>query len=220
MKLKSFGCSFVFGNDLPDDGRDMRHATPSRMTWPALIARHLGYDYQCLARPGSGNLQIMEKIMNQISDPDPAVFVIGWTWIDRFDYTVEKDQWKTIMPIDTDDRAKFYYRDLHSQYRDKLTTLSAINTVIDALEQASIPCIMTYMDDLMFETEWHASPAILTMQQRAKPYMTRFQEQSFLEWSRSQGFEISETWHPLAPAHRAAADLLIPNLNDAIRHKV
>ena len=86
MKLKSFGCSFVFGTDLHDDGRDLPKITPSKHTWPALLAQHLGQAYECYARPGSGNLQIWENIANQITTQESALYVISWTWINRFDY--------------------------------------------------------------------------------------------------------------------------------------
>ena len=72
MTLKSFGCSFIFGSDLADDGRDGPYATPSQLTWPALLAQHLGRDYQCYARPGSGNLQILNTILNQIDHAEDA----------------------------------------------------------------------------------------------------------------------------------------------------
>jgi hypothetical protein len=43
MNLKSFGCSFIFGSELSDDGRNGLYATGSRLTWPAHVAQHLGY---------------------------------------------------------------------------------------------------------------------------------------------------------------------------------
>jgi hypothetical protein len=38
--------------------------------------------------------------------------------------------------------------------------------------------------------------------------MTRFENKSFLEYSKEKGFEISQTLHPLGAAHRAAAELI------------
>lgn len=215
MILKSFGCSFIFGSDLADDGRNGPKPTPSQYTWPANIARDKGLDYQCYARPGAGNLQILEQVLNQVNDTQPSIFVIGWSWIDRFDY-YDKDwdhryklsPWSTIMPVDDTALAKTYYKHLHSQYQDKLTTLIYIKSAIDMLKEKQIPFLMTYMDELIFETEWHCTPAILELQEAIKPHMRSFNGQTFLEWSRSQGFEISEQLHPLEPAHLAAAELI------------
>lgn len=204
MILKSFGCSFIYGTDLLDG-----YGLPSNFTWPALLAKELGYQYQCYAKPGSGNLQITEQILNHLNSAESCVFTIGWTWIDRFDYNNrDDDSWKTIMPVDTDSLAKTYYRDLHSQYRDKLTTLLNIKLAIDTLNQRSIPFIMTYMDELIFETDWHTSPAIIELQNYIKPHMVNFEGSTFLEWSKKKGFPISETLHPLEPAHKAGFELI------------
>lgn len=213
MLLKSFGCSFIFGSDLHDDGRNLPFAVASRHTWPALLARKQGWDYKCYARPGSGNLRIAESVLNQINNIEPSVFVIGWTWIDRFDYTdSNSDKWATLMPVDSTAQADFYYRNLHSQYRDKLTSLIHINTVVSALKASGHRYIMTYMDSLLFETQWHHSPAVGMLQHNIKDSMTLFENKTFLDWSRSNGYQISKTLHPLESAHQAACEL-ISNMN-------
>jgi hypothetical protein len=74
------------------------------------------------------------------------------------------------------------------------------------------------MDDLLFETQWHTSPAILEMQDKVRPYLKNFQGQNFVDWSRSCGFEISPTLHPLESAHRSAANLIIEYFNDYLCH--
>ncbi len=209
MILKSFGCSFIFGSDLPDDGRLLNQSTPSRLTWPALLAKHHGYQYQCYARPGSGNLQIAETVLNQLENIESTVFVIGWTWIDRFDYNgLENDRWATIMPVDRSEHAEYYYRHFHSQYRDKLTTLINIKTVVDALKAANAKYVMTYMDPLIFETQWHCTSAVRYLQNSVRNSMTDFESKTFLEFSRSHGFPISDTWHPLEAAHQAGFELI------------
>jgi hypothetical protein len=223
MILKSFGCSFIFGNDLADVIVHLGepYSPPSKSTWPALVADHHGYDYQCYARPGSGNLRILEKVLSHANSSSPDdLFVIGWSWIDRFDYTVDltgrdhlydlagNNLWRTVMPIDLDVRAQVYYRDLHSQFRDKLVSLTYIKTAIDILKQKNIRFIMTYMDELLFESAWHATPAIIDLQDCIRPYLTAFENKTFLDFSKEKGFPISETLHPLEAAHQAAAELI------------
>lgn len=222
MLLKSFGCSFIFGTDLADVNSTLGepYSKPSKSTWPSLLAAHLGYDYQCHARPGSGNLRILEKVLSHAADSSPCVFVIGWSWIDRFDYTVDltgrdhvydlagANLWRTVMPVDTDSRSHHYYRDLHSQFRDKLTNLIYIKTAVDTLKQKNIPFIMTYIDDLLFETQWHTTSAVLELQEYVRPYLTSFDGKTFLEFSKEKGFPISEPFHPLEEAHRAGFELI------------
>lgn len=213
MILKSFGCSFIFGTDLHDDSRYKPKATHSQYTWPALLARSRGWDYACYARPGAGNLEILERLLSQLTDTEPAVYVIGWTWIDRFSYTAEnhpwwRSPWRSIMPIDTDSVAETYYRSLHSELRDKFTTLVNIKTAIDYLQQRGHKFIMTYMDDLTFDQHWNTTPAVTELQRYCEPYMTRFDQSNLLEFSRSRGFAVSDTQHPLEDAHQAAFELI------------
>jgi len=214
MKLKSFGCSFIFGTDLSDC-----YSVPkgSQLTWPALLAQYLERPYECHAIPGSGNLQILESVLNQIPGSTSLdLFVIGWTWIDRFDYYdsgwnpgQKRTPWNTIMPIDENDLARTYYRSLHSEYRDKFTCLNYVKLAMDTLNQQGIPFIMTFMDELMFDQRWHVTPGVQLLQDHARSRMTDFQGRSFLDWSRNNGFAESATGHPLEKAHQAAADYMI-----------
>lgn len=211
MKLKSFGCSFVFGTDLADanDGATQLLIQPSNHTWPALVAQHLGHDYECFAWAGLGNLQILERVLNQVNT-EPTVFVVNWSWIDRFDYVQDHDNcWTTTRPTCTTAQAEYYYRHFHSQYRDKLTTLIMIKLAIDTLQQHGHQIIMSYMDDLIFENEWHVSPAVLELQDYVRPFMTTFEGKTFLQWCQHHGYRINERMHPLEEAHAAAADYLI-----------
>lgn len=220
MVLKSFGCSFIFGTDLRDDGRNCPYAIPSQFSWPALLAKDLGYPYACYAYPGSGNLRILERVMSEsVSCDGQDLFVIGWSWIDRFDYTSKDDQWSTIMPVDTTDNAGFYYRHLHSQYRDKLTTLVCIKSAIDVLKNKKIPFIMTHIDDLIWEDQWHTTPAIMDTQDYIRPYISDFEGKTFLEFSRYYGFEISKTSHPLESAHRRAFEIVKNDLDRYVKNQ-
>jgi hypothetical protein len=216
MKLKSFGCSFIFGNELADDGHNGSYVVASQLTWPAHLAQHINHSYSCYARPGAGNLQIAEQVLNQIGTSQADdVFVIGWTWVDRFDYysvnptDLSCSQWTTLMPADQTTLAKTYYKELHSEYRDKLTTLINIKLVIDSLRQKQITFLMTYMDCLIFDRRWNTSAAVSDLQNFVEPYMTQFEGMSFLEWSKKNKYPISTVWHPLDEAHRAAGDYMI-----------
>jgi hypothetical protein len=226
MKVKSFGCSFVFGAELSDDCNSGLLPNASKLTWPAHVANYLKMEYQCFAKGGAGNLLILERLLNHTANNDQDFYIINWTWIDRFDYVssdldlanpFETAHWQTLMPVDTSDVANIYYKKLHSQLRDKLTTLMCIKLTIDTLKQKQCPFIMTYMDDLIFEKTWHTTPAIVAMQEYIRPYVNEFEGQSFLEWSKSKGFKMSKKLHPLEAAHQAAADLVCQELDHWIR---
>jgi hypothetical protein len=68
------------------------------------------------------------------------------------------------------------------------------------------------MDDLIFESQWHATPAITSLQKFIRPYMTKFEGKTFLDWSRAHNYEISQTLHPLETAHVEAAKLIIKDI--------
>jgi hypothetical protein len=225
MRLKSFGCSFIHGTELADqtfvDGRDM----PSQSTWPAHLAQYLGRSYLCYSHGGSGNLQILSRVLDQIANSNSSdLFVVGWTWIERFDYYVDNhsdhtvDPWNTILPVDQDPVAQVYYRDLHSEFRDKLVSLTSIKLVIDTLQQRNIPFVMTSLDELLFDQRWHVSPAILDLQSYIRPFITDFDGQNFLEWTKVNRYPIGPGGHPLEAAHLAAGDYMIKRFDEEILH--
>jgi hypothetical protein len=203
MKLKSFGCSFIYGSDLED----------TSSTWPSLLAQRLDLDHECYAVPGSGNLQILESILSQVASGD-AFFLVNWTWIDRFDFiSLPEEKWETLRPSTDHANADYYYRNLHSQYRDVLTNLSYIKIAIDSLKQKDLNFVMTYMDSLLFEKinpNWHDPKAVEYLQTEVLCNMCDFFGKNFLDWSRDSGFDISDSWHPLEDAHAAAADHMLP----------
>jgi len=222
MLVKSFGCSFIFGTDLPDQVV-IDPSRPSQLTWPAKLSQQLGHYHRCHARAGSGNLNIANSVLTEIAQNHSAFFIIGWTWIDRFDYIDQNQQWSTIRPGSLSDLAKTYYRELHSEARDKLASLIAIRTVIDSLRERDFPFIMTYMDELLFDRTYNTTLTIQALQDYVEPYMTQFEGKTFLDWSRSHGYPESDNWHPLEQAHAAGAELMIQtfdkqNTNDRWHH--
>lgn len=204
MKLRSFGCSFIYGSELSNQAH----------TWPSRIADRLGLEHCNHGLEGAGNLRIMESILTH-ADSD-SICVVNWTWIDRFDFvTVDNELWYSVVPSDTDHRANFYYRNLHSQYRDMLTNLAYVKTARDHLDCLGARYLMTYMDDLLFETvkdSWHDSRAVTGLQHELRSHMVLFQGMTFLQWSRINKYPESQLWHPLDEAHEAAADLMLPTI--------
>lgn len=211
MKLRSFGCSFIYGSDL---------SSPTN-TWPSLIAERLGIEHVCHAAPGIGNLQIMESVLEQIEHND--IFLINWTWIDRFDFVnITNEKWETLRPALDHQHAEFYFRNMHSQYRDMLTNLIYIKTAIEGLTENSRKFLMTCVDDLLFEQvspEWHTPTSVSYLQQKISPYIKNFEGKNFLCWSRENKFKESNSWHPLEDAHLAAAELWTPFVKDIIKHQ-
>lgn len=223
MLLKSFGCSFVFGTDLADSTTDPLYPRHSYNTWPALLAGELKLPYQCHAHGGSGNLSILDRILKNISISQPDFFVVNWTYIDRFDYSdpgggpTKGNDWLCLRPGDSDQLNEIYFRNLHSEYRDKLSTLTYIHTAITALQQAGCPFLMTFMDPLMFDRQFHTNTGLEYLQHLVSSHLHTFDGRDFLRWSQDHGYPISATNHPLEQAHQAAFEYLKPIARDSLR---
>jgi len=214
MKIKSFGCSFTYGTDL-QDCPDYTALIPSMSTWPALLAKKFGVGYKCYALPGQGNFKILTDLIAQASLDDPALIIVNWTWIDRFDYIDGQESWQTLRPAEDTEIEKFYYRNLHSQFRDMIESAYHINTAIEFLKERKYPFIMTYMDYNLLtpiDPNWHHPGSIEIMQKKISDYLTAFHGKNFLDWSRDRGFKISDNWHPLEQAHRDAAEYMTPEV--------
>jgi hypothetical protein len=209
MQLKSFGCSFVYGTDLSD----CNDYNCSLLTWPALISKQLNFDYQCVAVPGQGNFKIYCDILVNSELNEDSVFLINWTWIDRYDYIDHQERWQTLRPADENQLQKFYYQNLHSQLHDMIADCTYILAAAEHLQKLKIPYIMTYMDDLLFETinpSWHNPKYVTSLQHDLSKVLKNFNGVNFLTWSKNNNFNISSRWHPLDAAHQAAADYWLP----------
>ena len=92
----------------------------------------------------------------------------------------------TLRPSVDDRIAKIYFRHLHSQIRDMITSVYAVNTAIDFLRERQIDFVMTYMDNLILEPidpNWHDPRYISVMQNKIKNFMIDFVGINFLDWS-------------------------------------
>jgi len=210
--IKSFGCSFFYGSDLHDI--DLEAMTePSNSTWPAKIAKKLNVNYECFAFPGQGNFKIYCDILANSYKNDSSVYLVNWTWIDRFDYVNQHEQWSTLRPAEDNALEKLYYQNLHSQLCDMITSASYIVSAAEHLESLNCSYIMTHMDyNLLMQLngDWHDPRYLEILQQKLCKILTNFDGKNFLDWSRSNNFEISKNWHPLESAHQAAADYWLP----------
>ena len=71
---------------------------------------------------------------------------------------------------------------------------------------------MTLMDNTLFDPidpGWQDPYALRNLQRLIAPYITKFDNMDFLSWARKNNYPISDSWHPLEEAHRAAADYMI-----------
>jgi len=216
--IKSFGCSFIYGIDLFDSVQFLSFlktniCVHSLLTWPALIAEQLSLEYECHATPGQGNFKIYCDILANSYPDDQSIYLINWTWIDRFDYVNSIEQWETLRPAEDSALEKFYYRNLHSQLQDMISNASYIVSAAEHLNSLNCSYIMTYMDYNLLtpiNPNWHDPRYLEVLQQKLKKYLVNFDGVNFLDWSKKNKFTISDSWHPLEEAHQAASEYWLP----------
>lgn len=209
MILGAFGDSFLFGNDL----KDCIGNTASSCTWPALISKKLNMQYKCHAKPGIGNRQIINSLLDTIGNYD--FYIINWTWIDRYDYVdIVSNTWNTTRPVlDNKKIDKFYYKHLHSELHDKQNTLGIVYQAISLLEAHNCKYLMTYMDSLILDEKWHCPPNVKLLQEKVKNKLDSIEGMTFLDYARTNNLPISDRWHPLEDAHQAAAEYWLPKVH-------
>lgn len=86
MRLISFGCSFTFGQGLPDcyvTATNKPGILPSKFAWPQLLSNKLMLQCINLSEPGSSNKEILHKLLNFKFENDDIV-VIMWSFPDRW----------------------------------------------------------------------------------------------------------------------------------------
>lgn len=208
MILASFGCSFVWGTDLPDCSDNQ----PSALSWPALIAQDLGYEHFCFAQGGRGNLFVAHQIQCKAHCAD--LVVVNWTYLDRYDTLDDQRRWRTALPLDRDH--EIYFARYQNDYRDKLLALVMIKNCIDYLQSQHTPFLMTWQDPLLFDIKYHTSAATYRLQKEIRPYFTDFGGMNHCEWAAKQGHSVTLQGHLDSAGHRAVADYLLEQINTTI----
>jgi hypothetical protein len=217
-KIISFGDSFVFGSELENNLDGSR-------SWVGQIASNLGVDYETVAVPGCGNDHIARQIYSYFANNSVAdtLAVINWTWANRWDfYIVEHETWITLGPTcvpeklkdlvdraDAQDMIDFYKRRANSSLTwNKTRNLQTIYAAQQYMNSKSVCSIQTYMDPELFDTKHHAPNYIQELQKLVMPTLETFEGQTFLDWSHTHKFSVTNPGrHPLEEAHATACEL-------------
>jgi len=227
-KIVSFGDSFIFGSEQKDN-------SDGSLGWPGRVAKNLACDYHTSSVPGCGNDHIARQIYTWFSNNSVAdtLAVINWTWMSRWDfYIVEHETWITLGPTCVPDKLKnlvertqaedminFYKTRANSSITwNKFRNLQTMFAAQTYLKQIGVPTVQTYMDELIFDQQYHAPDYIQILQNLVKPELKTFDQQNFVDWSRSKGYAVTPPPgnHPLEQAHNAACNLWIDTYAQAL----
>ena len=143
-KVIAVGDSFTRGDELADCPKQILGAplSFSNNTWPALIAKNLSIDYDCIAIGGRGNQWISCRVAAQIKKD--TLYIVNWSWFERFDYIDPvTDSWRTTHPRHEDNLDHYFYRNLDNDIWNLHRNLQQIHSTISLLKQKNINFIMT-----------------------------------------------------------------------------
>jgi len=226
MKIVSFGDSFIYGSELKREAH----------SWVSQCAEKLGVEYETTAKPGCGNEYISQQILSYFTNntKENTLAVINWTWGLRYDFFVSgKEQWTTLggdcLPstleplvglVQAEKILEFYNTYAgKSILWDRWRSLQTIYTSQQFLKLHKIKNIQTYMDYMLWDTEFHCPDYIRTLQDLTKTELQSFEGKNFLDWSYDHGFEVTETWlHPLEDAHKAACKLWLNTYQGVLKN--
>lgn len=93
MTLFTVGCSFTFGEELPD---------PATQAWPALLAGRLGIQLVNKAKPGVGNEYLIKKTMQFVPRLKPDLVAVSWTSCGRVEFSDDAGtytMWPGVDPV-------------------------------------------------------------------------------------------------------------------------
>jgi len=215
MKIVSFGDSFIYGTELKQQAH----------SWVSQCAEKLGVEYETMAKAGCGNENILQQILSYFSNnqKENTLAVINWTWGHRYDFFISgKEQWTTLggncvpstlepmVGLEQAEKILEFYKTYagNSILWDRWRSLQAIYSSQQFLKLHNIKSVQTYMDYMLWDTEYHCPDYIKTLQDLTKSELRLFEGKNFVDWSYDHGFEVTEEWlHPLEEAHEAASEL-------------
>jgi hypothetical protein len=198
-------------------GAELKNCTS---VWPILFANSQGMIYENLSLSGCSPQYILRTLFSAIhTQTEPCFFIIHWPNAIRFEY-VEKtdDSWTQLGPTDPESPIKkFYYGSINSLLGDKWSCLLLIYAAQQALKNTHHKFAMTVEDDFIYKTKFHNPDYVEFLQTYTKNDILWFENESWTEWVKRNGFKLGPGNHPLEEAHESAFRLFQPLYKDILQ---
>lgn len=143
-RLLAYGCSFTFGQGLPDTYP--HNTAPSKFAWPALLGEKLNREVVNYGLMGAGNQEIFNKVLTTEFESDDLI-VIMWSQFARHDFFRYKELPKGYR-LNTDTAREFLkYNPIEEQWwidnnRDRnWLTIHHCNLYLDSLNLRSLSIV-------------------------------------------------------------------------------
>ena len=202
-RIISFGASITYGSELPD----------ATSTWSSIIAKRLGVDYLCLAKPAAANSSIAREILSYTDYSNDFVLVM-WTSCTRYEFRTEMG-WENISPWSTQSgfTKEWYKGPGNYEYTEVVTTLRDVVLARQFLESKSIPYLFVFdNNEIRNSYTFNSSDLYIESLSNLMPWSRTvwFNNTGFLDWSRDNKYSFVNT-HPGPDAHLAAANYILDN---------
>jgi hypothetical protein len=203
----AFGDSYTFGHELSDCPTNIEKI-PSNLTYAALTAKELNYNYQCKAMGYYANNAIARTIIENVNniDKDDIVLVM-WTFPIRQEFMLEQGL-ITISKPEDHEFAKHYikYVDLSNHWMIK-QSLRDIFLAQELLKNHQYLFLSTVTDlnKTIINREYIGGPLVEHI--NLDKWLVLDQQLGFHEWSELMlGRKINN--HPPDPAHKLLAEII------------
>ena len=156
MRLLTFGCSYTYGHGLSDclDNNGMPGPNPSKIAFPALLAKELNCKYINLGKSGNSNKEIWNDILNFEFEEEDIV-ITTWTYYSRF-CIIKPNEVKRINPWKSED--KVFYMNYSNRNDMILDFYNRINHVDFYLNSINVKNYNYIVEDLEFDCpKWNKS---------------------------------------------------------------
>lgn len=229
-RLIAFGDSFIFGSELSD--QSATNIIPSKLTWPALLAKQFNLDYSCMARPAASNAEILRKLLHfsQFLTSEDTV-VVAWTYMERTEFyndrVVQEDKihrnifavyggeddykWIPVTPstaFKSPVLKDYYTQFFTAETPMKYLALQQIATAKMILDNIGCRYIMTHMSEPLWDQHWHAPTYVQVLQNLLLPSVSTFNGQNLYSLATNNNLPIGSAHHPLDSTHQLAAELM------------
>ena len=204
----AFGDSYTFGHELSDCPTNVE-PNHSQLTYSALVAKHLGYDYKCLAMGYYANNAIARTIIENIdSITDQDQVLVMWTFPIRREFMLD-DGLITIGREDDHEFAKHYIK--YCDLNESLMIEQSLRDIYIAQE------LLKDKNYLFLSTVTNLQKSIIDRDDWSSPLAKRINLDrwiilddglGFHEWSEQQ-LGVKYNGHPLDPAHQLLAEKII-----------
>jgi len=168
-RLIAFGCSFTYGQYLPDDTIFLKpdakskkglvksiQKKPSKYAWPNILGEKLNIpvvinESHC----GQSNKAILHDILNYKFDKNDIVFIL-WSNYDRHDVFTAKDHQWNINLYMSNLRSKVYFKYMHNKFNTTLENYFYFNLAHSYLKEKNIKHeFLLYHDRFLADFKWN-----------------------------------------------------------------